>query len=51
MEQRLFLAACIMYAFTLTTRYLTKKQKLQTAKAFGYWHASFLFIILLCAAY
>lgn len=51
MEQRLFLAACIMYAFTLMTRYLTKKQKLNTAKAFGYWHASFLFIILLCAAY
>lgn len=51
MEQRLFWAACIMYAFTLTTRYLTKKGKLNTAKAFGWWHASFLFIILLCAAY
>lgn len=51
MEQRLFIAACIMYAFTLTTRYLTKKGKLQTAKSFAWWHSSFLFIILLCAAY
>lgn len=51
MEQRLFLAACVMYGFTLLTRYLKKKQKLNTSRSFAYWHSSFLFIILLCAAY
>lgn len=51
MEQRLFLAACVMYAFTLVTRYLKKHNKLATANAFGWWHASFLFLIILCAAY
>ena len=51
MEQRLFLVACIMYAFSLETRFLKKKGKLSTPKAFGGWHASFLFIILGCAAY
>lgn len=51
MEQRLFLAACVMYGFTLLTRYLKKKQKLNTSRSFAYWHGSFLFIILLCAAY
>lgn len=51
MEQRLFLVACIMYAFSLGTRFLKKKGKLSTPKTFGGWHASFLFIILGCAAY
>ena len=51
MEQRLFLAACVMYAFTLVTRYLKKRNRLSTAKAFAWWHGIFLFIILLCAAY
>ena len=51
MEQRLFIVACVMYAFTLTTRYLKKRGKLQSPKAVGKWHASFLFLILLCAAY
>ena len=51
MEQRLFIAACVMYAFTLLTRYLTKHNKLATPNAFGWWHASFLFVIILCAAY
>lgn len=51
MEQRLFLAACVMYAFTLATRYLKKKNKLSSPAAFAKWHASFLFVILSCAAY
>ncbi len=51
MEQRLFIAACVMYAFTLVTRYLNKRNKLASAEAFGRWHAAFVFLILLCAAY
>lgn len=51
MESRLFLVACIMYAFTLTSRYLYKKNKLNTPKKFALWNASFLFIILSCALY
>ncbi len=51
MEQRLFIAACVMYGFTLTTRYLTKRGKLNTSKAFGWWHALFLFLIFSCASY
>ena len=30
MEQRLFAVACIMYALTLFTRYLNKKNKLNS---------------------
>lgn len=51
MEQRLFTAACIMYAFTLVTRYLNKKGKLKDIRSFSYWHASFLLLILGCALY
>ncbi len=51
MEARLFLAACIMYAFTLTTRWLQKKKKLTLPAVFTKWHAAFLFLILTCALY
>ena len=51
MEQRLFAVACIMYAFTLFTRYLNKKNKLNSNTSFAWWHAGFLFIILSCAVY
>lgn len=51
MEQRLFIIACIMYAFTLTTRWLKKKNKLNTPNAFAWWHAVYLFCILNCAVY
>ena len=51
MEARLFLAACIMYAFTLTTRWLQKKKKLTLPAVFNKWHAAFLFLILTCALY
>ena len=51
MEQRLFAVACIMYALTLFTRYLNKKNKLNSNTSFAWWHASFLFIILFCAVY
>ena len=51
MEARLFLAACIMYTFTLSTRWLQKKNKLTLPSVFNKWHAIFLFLILTCALY
>ena len=51
MEQRLFLAACVMYAFTLLTRWFKKKGYLKDLAFFGKWHAVFLFLILTCALY
>lgn len=51
MEQRLFIIACVMYAFTLLTRRLNKRNKLKTSNAFGWWHGSFLLLILGCAIY
>lgn len=51
MEQRLFLVACVMYAFTLATRWLKKKDKLSSPKFFAGWHAAYLFCILSCACY
>ncbi len=51
MEARLFLAACIMYTFTLSTRWLQKKKKLTLPSVFNKWHAIFLFLILTCALY
>lgn len=51
MEARLFLVACIMYAFTLSTRWLQKKNKLTLPSVFNKWHALFLFLILTCALY
>lgn len=51
MEQRLFVAACVMYAFTLLTRYLNKKEQIELGNKMGWWHASFLLLILLCAIY
>lgn len=51
MEIRLFLAACIMYAFALVTRRLQAKKKLTLPHIFHKWHALFLFCILTCALY
>lgn len=51
MEQRLFLVACIMYAFALATRWLNKKDKLESKKSFAWWHAIYLFCILSCVVY
>ena len=47
----MFLAACIMYAFTLVTRWLQKRKKLNALSVFSKWHAIFLFLILTCALY
>ena len=51
MEARLFLAACIMYTFTLATRWLQRKGKLTLPSVFNKWHATFLLLILTCALY
>lgn len=51
MEQRLFIIACVMYAFTLLTRWLRKRNKITTSNSFGWWHGSFLLLILGCAIY
>lgn len=51
MEQRLFLVACIMYVFTLATRWLKKKGKLTSPVSFAGWHAAYLLFILSCALY
>ena len=51
MELRLFIIACIMYAFMWVTRWLRKTKRLINTTIFGMWHATFLFLILSCAAY
>ena len=51
MEQRLFLIACVMYVFTLITRYLNKKEALKTPWRFAIWHSAFWVCILGCAWY
>lgn len=49
MEQRLFIAACIMYAFSWLSKRLFRKNLLEAPTRFGLWHASFLALILGCA--
>lgn len=51
MEQRLFIVACIMYAFSWISKKLFQKNKISIGKGFGLWHASFLFLILFSAFY
>ena len=48
MEQRLFIAACVMYAFTWLTRWLKRKEKINSRRAFAWWHTVFTVIILSC---
>ena len=51
MEQRLFIIACIMYAFALITRAINKKYPLKEVNWFAWWHSIFLFLIFSCALY
>ncbi len=51
MEQRLFVAACIMYVFSWISKKMFAKKRLETGNKFGFWHASFLLLILSCAYY
>lgn len=51
MEARLFIIACIMYAFYHATRWLKRKNKLTKPTAFAWWHALYLLLILHGALY
>lgn len=51
MEQRLFVAACVMYIFSWVSKYLFRKNKLDFSFAFGLWNSSFLFLIFSAAYY
>jgi len=48
MEQRLFIAACIMFVFKLLSKYLFKKNKLSKPVLFALWHSCFLILFLGC---
>lgn len=48
MEQKLFIAACIMYLFSWISKRLFRKNKLDSGARFGLWHASFLLLFLGC---
>ena len=48
MEQRLFLAACVMYIFSWISKRLFRKNKLDAGRAFGLWNGIFIFLILSC---
>lgn len=49
MEARLFLAACIMYVFSIASKWLLRKKYLEKQMLFGLWHGGFLLFILGCA--
>ena len=51
MEQRLFLVACMMYAFSFVTKQLDKKGKLKDIRRFSIWYFLYLIFILTCAVY
>ena len=51
MEARLFIVACIMYAFYQASRWLIKRKALEDKKHFAVWHLSYLILILYCALY
>ena len=51
MELRLFVIACIMYAFVLVTRCLDRTDILKSVKAFSKWYAVYLVCILTSAWY
>ena len=51
MELRLFIVACIMYAFTLITRKISKMEHFKNPIIFGLWHFVFLLLILSCALF
>ena len=48
MEQRLFIAACIMYIFSVISKYLFRKNKLENSTKFAFWNGIFIFLILGC---
>ncbi len=48
MEQRLFIAACVMYVFSWISKRLFRKNKLDAGNRFGIWNSIFLFLFLGC---
>lgn len=48
MEQRLFIIACIMYIFSLISKWLFKKNKLEKPLCFGMWNGVFWLLFLGC---
>ena len=51
MEIRLFIIACIAYAFSRVSKRLIQKGKLSTGNRFAWWHALYLLFILPSAWY
>lgn len=51
MEQRLFIAACVMYTFSWISKRLFRKNKLDAGNGFGLWNSLFLLLIFGCAYY
>ena len=51
MEQRLFVAACVMYLFSWISKRLFRNNKLDLGAKFGIWNSIFLLLILSCAYY
>ena len=48
MEQRLFLIACVMYVFSLISKWLFKRKKLENQVLFGAWNGIFWLLFLGC---
>ena len=46
MEQRLFIVACVMYAFSFISKYLFKQKKLESDTKFSFWNAIFIIFFL-----
>ena len=51
MEQKLFIAACIMYAFSWISKRLFRKNKMDKPVIFALWHSTFLLLIFGCLYY
>lgn len=51
MEIRLFIIACIMYAFAWLSKQFIGKRYLENGRAFAWWHALYLLLILHSALY
>ena len=48
MEQKLFIAACVMYVFSIVSKWLLKKNKLENLIKFSLWNACFVLFFLEC---
>ena len=48
MEQKLFIAACVMYLFSIVSKWLLKKNKLNNLLDFSLWNAGFVLFFIGC---